>query len=452
MLRAVRLAAKLDFTIAPETAAPFVRLGALLADAPPARLFDESLKLFLSGYGLKSFHALRDARPARHVFPATARALASDAADRFRALLERTLAQHRRARARRQAGDAGVPVRGAAVGPVRATGGESIAKGADPSSRGQRASDRIIERAGRSASRSRAASPAPCEEIWVLQPRFEQRVKKRVFRLLAHPRFRAAYDFLLLRSSESPALTELAEWWTQAQQVDHQDLARQFTPPPPLRRRSRDRGHGHGRRTEETPPSRAGAGARRVPRAARRASESRGRTRRLHRPRQQSRRSANDRSEARSRDLAHLPQSRLLRASRLFRTRALGSYRSAGLRQCRRGRWRRGFRRARCSRRCSRSSARTAATATARAGVRACSTSICCCSATCASRSPGCDVPHPHLAERAFVLLPLAEIAPGLVRAGPRPHLGAARSRGYSRLPNRCPKRARLEARHIGTE
>ncbi|HEX5124670.1 MAG TPA: polynucleotide adenylyltransferase PcnB, partial [Rhodanobacteraceae bacterium] len=72
------------------------------------------------------------------------------------------------------------------------------------------------------------------EEIWVLQPRFEQRVKKRVFRLLSHPRFRAAYDFLLLRSSESPALTELAEWWTLAQTMDPQALSKLFTPQAPL--------------------------------------------------------------------------------------------------------------------------------------------------------------------------------------------------------------------------
>ena len=58
MLRAVRLAAKLDFTIAPDARAPFDDLGELLLQAPPARLFDESLKLFLAGSGLKSFRAL----------------------------------------------------------------------------------------------------------------------------------------------------------------------------------------------------------------------------------------------------------------------------------------------------------------------------------------------------------------------------------------------------------
>ena len=232
MLRAARLAAKLDFTIAPETAAPFVRLGSLLADAPPARLFDESLKLFLSGYGLASFHALQTHGLIEHVFPATARSLASEHADRFRVLLERTLAStDERVRADK-------PVTPAFLfaallwEPVRAMAENLIADGADSIVAWAQASDRIMsEQAARVAIPRRFSGAI--EEIWVLQPRFEQRVKKRVFRLLAHPRFRAAYDFLLLRSSESPALTELAEWWTLAQQVDHQDLARQFTPPPP---------------------------------------------------------------------------------------------------------------------------------------------------------------------------------------------------------------------------
>ncbi|MEO6689997.1 MAG: polynucleotide adenylyltransferase PcnB, partial [Dokdonella sp.] len=72
MLRAARLAAKLEFEIAPETAAPFATLGALLSEAPPARLFDESLKLFLGGYGLASFRALERYGLLEHVFPATA--------------------------------------------------------------------------------------------------------------------------------------------------------------------------------------------------------------------------------------------------------------------------------------------------------------------------------------------------------------------------------------------
>jgi len=63
------------------------------------------------------------------------------------------------------------------------------------------------------------------EEIWALQPRFEQVQRKRVFRLMAHPRFRAAFDFLLLRAAESPAVKELGDWWAHAQQLPHETLA-----------------------------------------------------------------------------------------------------------------------------------------------------------------------------------------------------------------------------------
>ncbi len=63
------------------------------------------------------------------------------------------------------------------------------------------------------------------EEIWSLQPRFEQIQRKKVFRLLAHPRFRAAFDFLLLRAAESPAIGELGQWWAHAQQLPHETLA-----------------------------------------------------------------------------------------------------------------------------------------------------------------------------------------------------------------------------------
>jgi len=229
MLRAARLAAKLDFKIAPEAAAPFAKLGTLLVDAPPARLFDESLKLFLSGYGLASFHALQTHGLLKHVFPGTARALASEHADRFRVLLERTLAStDERVRSDK-------PVTPAFLfaamlwEPVREEAEARIAAGAEPSQAWSAASEYImVEQAHRVAIPRRFAGSI--EEIWMMQPRFEQRAKKRVFRLLAHPRFRAAYDFLLLRSAESPALGELAEWWTHAQEADHQELAKQFTP------------------------------------------------------------------------------------------------------------------------------------------------------------------------------------------------------------------------------
>jgi poly(A) polymerase len=63
------------------------------------------------------------------------------------------------------------------------------------------------------------------KEIWSLQPRFEQRGGQRPYRLLEHPRFRAAYDFLLLRAESGEVDAELGEWWTRFQEVDDDERA-----------------------------------------------------------------------------------------------------------------------------------------------------------------------------------------------------------------------------------
>lgn len=65
----------------------------------------------------------------------------------------------------------------------------------------------------------------------MLQPRFEDRSRKRVFRLLAHPRFRAAYDFLLLRAPEGEHIKMLGDWWTRAQTLAHEALAEELDVP-----------------------------------------------------------------------------------------------------------------------------------------------------------------------------------------------------------------------------
>jgi poly(A) polymerase len=66
-----------------------------------------------------------------------------------------------------------------------------------------------------------------------LQPRFAERTRKRVFRLMAHPRFRAAYDFLLLRAGESDALRESGEWWTEIQALSPDQISEQLAPRAP---------------------------------------------------------------------------------------------------------------------------------------------------------------------------------------------------------------------------
>lgn len=230
MLRAVRLAAKLGFRIDESAERPFARLGQLLCEAAPARLFDESLKLFLSGHGLAGFHELDRSGLLQFVFPSTAKALRRPSGDEFRRLVECGLANTDQ---RVRAGKSVTPAFLFAVllwGPVRDRAERAIAAGGDvPHAWSNAAEAIVLEQAARVAIPRRFS--LVMEEIWALQPRFEQRVKKRVLRLLAHPRFRAAYDFLVVRSEADPALVELARWWEQAQSGDPDDAGEMPGPP-----------------------------------------------------------------------------------------------------------------------------------------------------------------------------------------------------------------------------
>ncbi|ULU27651.1 polynucleotide adenylyltransferase PcnB [Dyella terrae] len=223
MLRAVRLAAKLDFRIDTAAAAPFAELGPLLADAAPARLFDESLKMFLSGHGLKSFRMLEQTGLLKFMFPATARAL-KRGDEALRALVEQGLAN---TDARVAEGKSVTPAFLFAVllwGEVRDLAHTWMTKDMEPVAAWERAATHVIaEQCQRVAIPRRFT--LTMEEIWGMQPRFEQVQRKRVFRLMTHPRFRAAFDFLLLRAAESPAVRQLGEWWDHAQQLPPETLA-----------------------------------------------------------------------------------------------------------------------------------------------------------------------------------------------------------------------------------
>jgi poly(A) polymerase len=79
-------------------------------------------------------------------------------------------------------------------------------------------------------------------EIWELQHRLEQRSPKNALRLLAHPRFRAAYDFLLLRHEAGEPIADVCDWWTKFQTEDPSNRSQLLTDlPSPARKRRRRR-------------------------------------------------------------------------------------------------------------------------------------------------------------------------------------------------------------------
>lgn len=213
MLRAVRFACKLGFTIDSTCEIPLWNMGISLHDVPAARLFEEILKLFLSGNGLNAFEKLRHYGLFAHLFPQTELSLASEEQQFPRTFVNLGLeVTDDRVRAGKQVNPAFL----LAIllwEPVRLRQITLESEGLPSASAAYQASSEVLIR-----QHSYVAAPKKfslqTREIWGLQHRFEIRHGKRPLRLLTHPRFRAAYDFMQLRATAGEADQKLAEWWT----------------------------------------------------------------------------------------------------------------------------------------------------------------------------------------------------------------------------------------------
>jgi poly(A) polymerase len=224
MLRAVRLAAKLDFSIHASAAEPIPELAGLLASSSSARLFDECLKIFLAGSAEKSFLLLERFGLLDILFPDTAIALQTNRTGTLRDMLLESL---RQTDARVNADKSVAPgfLFACLLWPAYCRELAILQNsGAELSVAQQRAADRVTLRQLERVAIPRRFS-LPMHEIWQLQTRFNQRTRKRVFRLLAHPRFRAAFDFLALRATGIPELAEELHFWEQAQNMAPEQLA-----------------------------------------------------------------------------------------------------------------------------------------------------------------------------------------------------------------------------------
>lgn len=222
MLRAVRLAAKLGFDIDAATAEPIPRLASLLNEAAPARLFEEVLKLFLSGHGVASFEGLERFGLLAVLFPESAAALRSNRTGALRRILIEGL----RNTDARVANDE--PVSPAflfalLLWPAFCRSLMALQKqGVAIEEAQRRAADRVTMHQLGTIALPRRFS-LPMQEIWLLQSRFGSRQRKRVYRTLAHPRFRAAFDFLVLRGTASPEHAEDIAFWSETQQQSGHD-------------------------------------------------------------------------------------------------------------------------------------------------------------------------------------------------------------------------------------
>jgi poly(A) polymerase len=211
--------------IDPACEAPLPELASLMAEVPAARLFEEVLKLFHAGYGLQAFEKLRHYGLFAQLFPATEACLARQEHEFPIIFVSRGLDNTDR---RILDGKSVVPPFLFAVllwEPVRLRYQELLDGGAAWADAIALASHEVA-----SAQQRHVAIPKrfgmPMREIWSLQPRLERRQGRRPMALLGHPRFRAAYDFLLLRAEAGEVDPAVAEWWTQFQDANPGERAK----------------------------------------------------------------------------------------------------------------------------------------------------------------------------------------------------------------------------------
>jgi poly(A) polymerase len=250
MLRAVRFAAKLDFQLDPKTRAPIREMADLMGNVPPARLFDEMLKLLMSGHAAECVKRLRADGLHHGLLPLLDVILEQPLGEKFVNLaLAQTDARVRGEKpvspaflfaallwhevlaawkAREEKGEHRVPALHAAM-------------------------DEVLD-----IQTDKLAIPrrltTTMKEIWSLQPRFEHRSGRRPFGLLELPRLRAGYDFLHLRAESGEAPMELAEWWRRFMEGTPEERSELLLPAEPGEKRRRRRRRGGKKPSDAGPP------------------------------------------------------------------------------------------------------------------------------------------------------------------------------------------------------
>ena len=240
LLRAVRFAAKLGFVVEPETEEPMHELAPLLSDVPAARLFEEVLKLFLGGSALETFEKLRHYRLFGQLFPATEEALTHQDHEFPITFVNRGL---RNTDLRIQQQKPVTPAFLFAVllwEPVRLRTEALVDSGMHPYEALQMASTEVLAGQARHVSIPKRFS-YPMREIWQLQHRFFQRNGKRPQRLMTHPRFRAAYDFLLLWAEAGEVDQADADWWVRFVEQAPKEAGQESSDDKPVGKRRRRR-------------------------------------------------------------------------------------------------------------------------------------------------------------------------------------------------------------------
>ena len=226
MLRAIRFATKLDMQISDDTKAPIKELSSLMANIPAARLFEEFLKMFIAGKAVANFEQLRSYNLFGYFFPAVDQALNNEQ-DEQRFLLDFIMLAMENTDKRINNDQRVTPAFLFAAMlwyPLQKHIQQiKVTTQLTPQDLFFAALNEIMPEQQRSIAIPKRFQ-AVIKDIWILQDKLGRREGKRAFKTLEHPKFRAGYDFLLLRAQieATPELDELAHWWTDFQEVSNE--------------------------------------------------------------------------------------------------------------------------------------------------------------------------------------------------------------------------------------
>ena len=225
MLRAVRLAAKLGSHIEPRTRAPIRTLATLMQNVPPARLFDEMLKLLLSGHATVPAAAAQRGPGPRPAADAGCHPRAADG----RAFRHAGADQDRPARREDKPVSPAFLFAALLWHEVLAAWKKQEGEGMKPIPALQQAMEEVI-----AVQVEKLAIPrrytTDMKEIWALQPRLLNRAGRRPYKLLEHPRLRAGFDFLELRAESGEVDREVVDWWARFQRAGEEERAHMLLP------------------------------------------------------------------------------------------------------------------------------------------------------------------------------------------------------------------------------
>lgn len=215
ILRALRLSAKLKFDIEANTAAPIKPLAHLLELIPAARLFDEILKLFFTGNSLETYQSLCRHEVFKYLFPASVAEVETNPA--AGKLLDLAFTSTDRRIAELKSVNPAFLLAAILWPALQKEYHRNLSGKMPPMVAMHQATQSVISNQINQIAIPKRFS-IPMREIWEFQLRLGKR--RRAKALVSHKRFRAAYDFVLLREQTGEDLQGLGQWWTDFQAAD----------------------------------------------------------------------------------------------------------------------------------------------------------------------------------------------------------------------------------------